>query len=157
MAKSLLAAKLGVAVPGAVVLSSTETLSLTAVGDGQVGLAIPVHIPHRHRAWTTARGEVALGGKAGRGRPGGVVLSSTETLLLLKLATARSGLPSPFTSPTATEYGATARGEVGLGGKAGRGRPRRRGVEQHRDAVAVVVVGDGQVGLAIPVHIPHRH
>ena len=37
--------------------------------------------------------------------PGAVVLSSTLTEAELKLAMARSGLPSPFKSPTETEQG----------------------------------------------------
>ena len=43
--------------------------------------------------------------KEGVEDPGVVVLKNTETLLEKKLATARSGLPSPFRSPMETEKG----------------------------------------------------
>ncbi len=43
--------------------------------------------------------------KLGVAAPGAVVLSSTETVLLLKFATIRSGLPSPLTSAAVTEIG----------------------------------------------------
>src|SRR5436853_171987 len=43
--------------------------------------------------------------KEGVVAPGVVVFSSTDTLSVLALATARSGLPSPLRSPMATERG----------------------------------------------------
>ncbi len=104
MPKACWAAKAGAAAPGAVVFNSTETLS-EPVGAGQVRLAVAVEIAHRHRIGISARGKGLLGGKAGVGRTGAVVFNSTETVSELRLALARSGLPSPLKSPTATEYG----------------------------------------------------
>src|SRR5213593_1265476 len=63
--------------------------------------------------------------------------SSTETVLEELFATTRSGLPSPFRSPIATELGYVPV------------------PEQHRDSV--VAVGHRQVRLAVPVQIPDRH
>ena len=61
--------------------------------------AISVQITHRDKRWTIARREVLNSGKAGVAPPGAVVLSSTETLLKLKFATARSSLPSHSNRP----------------------------------------------------------
>ena len=73
--------------------------------------------------------------------------SSTDTLLELWLATARSGLPSPLKSALVTETGVRAGGEVGLGAEACRRRCRaaptrcssRRWRPRGRVAVAVEV------------------
>src|SRR3989440_11987330 len=50
-------------------------------------------------------GAVAAMRVSGGGKVPSPLLSSTETVLESKLATARSGLPSPLKSPTATETG----------------------------------------------------
>ena len=120
MAKSCWAAKLGVVAPGAVVFNSTDTV-LEQRWRGQVGLAVAVEIPHRHRIGIAARGEVLLGGKAGVAAPGAVVFNSTETVLD-PLAMARSGLPSPLRSPTATEVD-RRRWQSRLSGKRGAAAP----------------------------------
>ncbi len=208
--KVCLAAKAGVAAPGAVMFNSTETRVGTPVRAGQVGLAVAVEIAHRHRLWPVAGGKGLLGGKAGvaapgSGRiqqhrdgvgttlatgqvglaiaveiahrhrlwiscpcqrsavaakvgaaaPGAVVFNSTETLLELTLALARSGRPSPLKSPTATEYGCCPC-QRPAGGQSWRGRPGRGRIQQHRDGVGTTV-GAGQVGLAIAIEIAHRH
>ena len=49
--------------------------------------------------------KVCCAAKLGVVAPGTVVLSSTETVLSLKFATIRSGLPSPLTSAAVTEKG----------------------------------------------------
>ena len=78
------------------------------VGHGQVELAVAVEVPHRHGARRGPGGEVD-GAAAKVPLP---LPSSTLTLSLPALATARSGLPSPLKSPTATEIGRVPGGEV---------------------------------------------
>ena len=72
------------------------------------------------------------------------------------LATARSGRPSPLRSPTATEQGLDAGGEGLLGAK--------RGVAATAPSCSAaptpchwVRIGDGEVGPAVAVEVPHRH
>ena len=74
MAKVCWVAKLGVVAPGAVVLSSTDTVLSLEIRHDQVGLAVAVDVGRRHRVGSAARGEGLLGGEAGRGgaRCGGV-------------------------------------------------------------------------------------
>jgi len=50
-------------------------------------------------------GQVETGAGYGDTTGFGVVFRSTETLLVLEFAAAKSGLPSALKSPTATEYG----------------------------------------------------
>ena len=94
------AAKVPLPVP-----SSIDDVVANEVGHGQVLLAVAVEVPHRHgtraqsprRSWTAAA-KVPL-----------PVPSSIDTLPLQRLATARSCLPSPLKSPTATEQGPVPR------------------------------------------------
>ena len=65
-------------------------------------------------------------------------------------ATARSSLPSPLKSPTATETGLAARAEVGLRPKAARAR-----AQQNRDGVGTAI-RHRQIELAIAIEIAHR-
>jgi hypothetical protein len=71
-------------------------------------------------------------------------------LLLSRFATARSGLPSPLKSPTATETG-RARAIV---------HRRLEGAiaiaQQHAD-VAAVQVRHRQIGFAVTIEVTHRH
>src|SRR2546425_13339951 len=68
-------------------------------------------LPSRFRSPTvTDRGNLpvaksCLAAKLGMAAPAAVVLSSTDTVLELEFATARSSLPSPFRSPTVTDAG----------------------------------------------------
>ena len=78
------------------------------------------------------------------------VPSRIETVSPLAFATARSSLPSPLKSPTATEFGLAARAEVGLRPKAARAR-----AQQNRDGVAITV-RHRQIELAIAIEIAHR-
>ena len=212
VAKVCLAAKEGVAAPGAVVFSSTDTLLSPWLATTRSGLPSPLR-----SATATERGvrsrwrRSALGGEGGRGRSrrrrvqqhrhrGGAVVGDDEVGLAVavevadrhgvrrlsrwrsppwwrrrawsrpapscsaaptrvlspRLATTRSGLPSPLRSPTATEIGADPGGEGLLGGEGGRGRARRRRVQQHRHGVGVTV-GDDEVGLAVAVEVADRH
>ena len=120
--KSCLAGKSWRGRPGAVVFNSTDTV-LELVRHGQVGLAVAVEVPHRHGVRGRARGEGLAGRKGWRGRPGAVVFNSTDTVSESEFATARSGLPSPLRSPTATEYGAMPVAKSCLAAKAGAAAP----------------------------------
>src|SRR5438105_15713470 len=87
----------------AVVFSNTETSAVPALATARSGLPSPFMSPmatDSGRLWAPKFAAVA---NVGVVVPGDVVLSSTETSVELKLATARSGLPSPFRSPIATE------------------------------------------------------
>jgi hypothetical protein len=105
VAKVFWVAKLGVAAPGAVVLSSTETVSLSSFATIRSGMPSPVRsvavtevglLPVAKAFWV-AKLRVAA--------PGAVVLSSTETVSLSSFATIRSGTPSPLRSAAVTEIG----------------------------------------------------
>ena len=81
MAKVCWAAKLGVAAPGAVVFSSTDTVLRVSVRDEQVGLAVAVQVRRRHRDGTLPVAKVCWAAKLGLVAPGAVVFSSTDTVL----------------------------------------------------------------------------
>src|SRR5205807_4236580 len=92
--------------PGAVVLSSTDTVpalvSLATIRSGLPSRLTSAMVTATGcnpvpNGWATANDGVVT--------PGAVVFNSTDTVLSPKLATARSGLPSPFKSPTATTIG----------------------------------------------------
>ena len=124
------------------------------VRDDQIGLAVAVQIADGDENGTRSRGESPVGRHSWAwSLPGAVVLSSTETVLPPAFATTRSGLPSPLRSPTVTEYGIRPVAKVLLGGKAGRGRARRGGVEQHRDGVAAMFATT-RSGLPSPFRSP---
>ena len=69
VAKVCWAAKEGVAAPGAVVFSSTDTVLSIAVGDDEVGLAVAVEVRHRHGVGLGPDGEGLLGGEGGVAAP----------------------------------------------------------------------------------------
>ena len=86
--------------------------------------------------------------------PGSVpspLLSSTVTVSASVFAVARSGLPSPFRSPTATESGCVPGAVVALG---------REGavaaVEEHAHGVRRTDVRGREVGLAVAVQVADR-
>src|SRR5207249_3979208 len=125
------------------------------VRDGQIELAIKVHIAHRDGKRAGARGEVLFGGKAGYGgarggsveqhrHGGGGRVRDGQIELAIKVHIAHRDGKRPG-----------ARGEVLFGGKAGCGGARGGGVEQHTHR-AGDLVRDGQIELAIKVQIAHR-
>ena len=144
--------------PGVVVFSSTDTVLSCFVGDDEVGLAVAVDVRHRHgEVGSDPGGEGLLGGEGRRGRrPASSCSAAPTPCWSLKLATTRSGLPSPLTSAVATELGRCPVAKVCWVAKGTRVAPRRRRVQQHRHRVAVVV-GDDEVGLAVAVDVRHRH
>ena len=91
-----------------------------------------------------------------------VVLSSTDTVLenvpTLKLATIKSGLPSPLTSAAFTEDGSwpPALNACWVAKLACGATPERVCVEQHRHRVDVVI-RDDQIRQAVSIHIGRRH
>src|SRR5207249_116274 len=107
VSKSCLAAKLGVTAPGAVVLSSTETVLETSFATARSSLPSPFRLPTVTDSGLTLVAKSCLAAKLGVAAPGAVVLSSTDTVLEPLFATARSSLPSPFRSPTVTDTGLT--------------------------------------------------
>src|SRR5439155_1308332 len=105
VAKSCLAAKLGVAAPAAVVLSSTDIVLELKFATARSSLPSPFRSPTVTDSGLIPVPNSSLAAKLGVAAPGAVVLSSTDTVLQLKFATARSSLPSPFRSPTVTDTG----------------------------------------------------
>ena len=98
VAKVCWAAKEGVAAPGAVVFSSTDTVLEPRFATIRSGLPSPFKsaavtdcglIPVAKVCWAAKEGVVA---------PGAVVFSSTDTVFEAEFATIRSGLPSPLKS-----------------------------------------------------------
>src|SRR2546426_491253 len=105
VAKSCLAAKLGMAAPAAVVLSSTDTVAELPFATARSSLPSPFRSPTVTDRGKAPVAKSCLAAKLGVAAPGAVVLSSTDTVLAAKFATARSSLPSTFTSPTVTDAG----------------------------------------------------
>ena len=79
--------------------NSTLTV-LLPIGHDQVGFAVAVNIANRHRSWETAGGEGLLGLERAV-----AIAQQHADRVAVSLVTAMSGLPSPFTSPSATESG----------------------------------------------------
>ena len=109
--------------PGSEALDSRATRSTrclrSRVGNGEVLLAVAVEVPDGHRGGFTADGEVDRGGETAR------ALSQQDRHVAgPELATARSCLPSPLKSPTATDRGAL-RAEGGAALKAPAPLPRK--------------------------------
>src|SRR5437667_419508 len=92
-------------VNGASVLSSTETLVELRLVTARSGRPSPLKslTVTEKGPPTTSKGCWAA--KEGVAAPAAVVLSSTDTMLELKLAVTRSGRPSPLRSPAATVQG----------------------------------------------------
>src|SRR5262249_47685953 len=111
-------AKDGVVAPAAVVFSSTDTVALPELATRRSGRPSPLTSPTATEKGPVPVAKVCWGAKDGMVAPAAVVFSSTDTVALPKLATRRSGRPSPLTSPTATELGALPVAKVCWGRKA---------------------------------------
>src|SRR5271166_3871509 len=105
VAKVCWAAVLGVVAPAAVVFSSTDTVSEPKLATMRSDLPSPFKSATATDSGALPVEEVGWAAKLGVVAPAAVVFSSTDTVLEPKLATMRSGLPSPVTSATATESG----------------------------------------------------
>ena len=81
VAKVCWVAKLAVVAPGAVVFSSTDTVSGVIVGDDEVGPAVAVHVRRRHGMGLVPVAKVCWAAKLAVVAPGAVVFSSTDTVL----------------------------------------------------------------------------
>src|SRR5579885_3532517 len=97
--------KVALDAPGAVVLTSTETLPLLASATITSGRPSPLRSAALTELGALPVANVCCAAKLGVAAPGAVVLSSTDTVLSRRFATIRSGLPSPLTSAAATERG----------------------------------------------------
>ena len=102
--KSCLTAKLEVAAPGVVVLSSTDTVAIK-FATTRSSFPSPLKSPIATDKGLSPVGKSCLVAKLGVAAPGAVVFSSTDTVLELILATARSSFPSRFRSATVTNTG----------------------------------------------------
>ncbi len=85
-----------------VVLSRMETVLLPRFATAKSGLPSPLKSPMLTETGLLPVGKSTLVAKVGVVATV-VVLSRMETVLLLKFATAKSGLPSPLKSPMLTE------------------------------------------------------
>src|SRR5260370_64570 len=88
-----------------VVFSSTDTERALALAAMMSCLPSPLTHPNATELGSATVGKVCWGLNNAVGAPGVVVFRSTDTVLSLKLATTRSGLPSPLTSNNATDSG----------------------------------------------------
>src|SRR5260370_987752 len=100
-------------------LSSTETVLELRFATARSSLPSPFRSPTVTDIGTEPVGKSCLAAKLGVAAPGAVVLSSTDTVLEIRFATARSSLPSPFRSPTVTENGLVSVEKSCLPGKLG--------------------------------------
>src|SRR6185295_12772710 len=88
-----------------VVFSSTDTLPEVWLATSRSGRPSPFTSAAATETGLLPAAKLVGPLKVGGLAPGAVVFNSTDTLAELKLATSRSGRPSPFTSATATEIG----------------------------------------------------
>src|SRR5262249_6609580 len=153
VAKVCWGAKDGVVAPAAVVFNSTDTVVLPKLAtrwEGRrAGLACRTAT---ELGWVPVE-KVCWGARAGVAAPAAVVFTSTETVLLPKWATRRSGLPSPLTSPTATELGALPVAKVCWGAKEGVVAPAAV-VFSSTDTVALPELATRRSGRPSPLTSP---
>src|SRR4029079_10231543 len=114
--KSCLTAKLEVVAPGVVVLSSTDTVAIK-FATTRSSFPSPLRSPIATDNGLSPVGKSCLLAKLGVAAPGAVVLSSTDTVLELILATAMSSFPSRFRSATVTNTGPVPVAKSCLGAK----------------------------------------
>src|SRR5262249_39971273 len=98
VAKAWWGAKDGMVAPAAVVFGSTDTVALPRVATRRSGGPSPLTSPTATEMGPVPVAKVCWGAKDGVVAPAAVVFSSTDTVALPKLATRRSGRPSPLTS-----------------------------------------------------------
>ena len=91
--------------------------------------------------------------KVGVGAPVAVVLTRMETSLLLKFATAKSGLPSPLMSPMLTDLGLLPVGKSTLVAKVGVGSPVAV-VLSRMEAVLLLKFATAKSGFPSPLMSP---
>ena len=113
----------GVVAPGTVVLRSTLTELELRLAIARSGLPSPLKSPIETEMGFEPVANVVWAAYVGVVAPSAVVLRSTLTELEFKLATARSGLPSPFKSPIATEAALSPVANVACGESAIAGVP----------------------------------
>ena len=111
---------MGIVAPAGVVLSRTEAVLSLRFGTAKSGFPSPLMSPMLTEYGKLPVAKETWGAKVGVAAPTGVVLSRMETVLL-KFATAKSGLPSPLMSPMLTDLPPVAK--VTWGAKVGVAAP----------------------------------
>src|SRR5262249_17805346 len=106
VAKVCWGSKLGVAAPGAVLFSSTDTVLEAALATAKSGRPPPLRSPSATERGSMPVAKVCWPAKPGVVDPAAVGFGSTDTGLEEWLATGGWGRPSRLMSPTATENGA---------------------------------------------------
>ena len=128
-------AKLAVVAPGAVVLSSTETVLPVSFATIKSGKPSPLSVGHRHRHGAMPVAKVCWVAKVGVVAPGAVVLSSTETCCY-DIRDDQVGFAVAVDVRRRHRLAYAAGGEGLLGGEARGARARSSGVEQHRTVLS---------------------
>src|SRR2546430_1242804 len=108
---------------GASVLHSTEPLHEVGMAPARSRRPSPVRSPSFTDRGPPTTAKVCWAAKEDVAAPAAVVLSSTDTVLELKLAVTRSGRPSALRSPTATVQGPAPVAKVCWAANAGVGWP----------------------------------
>src|SRR2546423_15167581 len=103
--KDCWAPKAAVVDPGAVALRSTDTELAPPLAVTTSGKPSPLTSPTATLMGPLPVAKVCWPAKAGVDAPGAVLFKNTDTVLLPWLATITSGMPSPFTSASATDTG----------------------------------------------------
>ncbi len=103
--KSVLEEKEGVEDPGVVKFKNTETLLELMFATAKSGRPSPFRSPIETEMGLVPVVKSVLEEKEGVELPGVVKFRNTETVLEMRLAATKSGLPSPFRSPIETEMG----------------------------------------------------
>src|SRR5579883_3155857 len=120
-AKVCWGAKVGVVAPVGVVFSSTDTVPDRKLAMARSGLPSPLRSPTATESGALPVAKVRWAAKLGTVAPVGVIFSNTDTVSVPNppFVAARSGLPSPLKSPTATELSALLVVKVRWGAKLG--------------------------------------
>ena len=144
------AAKEGVVAPASS-CSAAPTHCWRYVGDDEVGPAVAVEVGDGHGVGPEPAAKVAGWRRWALAPRHRRVQQHRHRVVELRLATTRSGLPSPLRS--ADRHGARPCpvAKVCLGGEGGRGRAWRRRVQQHRHRVASPTFATTRSGLPSPL------
>ena len=127
-----------------------------AVGGEQIRLAVAVDIGHRHAFGGATGGKDGQSSEAGRGRARRRRVQQHAYRVAAEVGRYQVGFAVAIHVGRRHAAGAAADTKEDLSSKAGRGRARRGGVEQHAH-VGTGAVGRNQVGLAVAVHVGRHH
>src|SRR5262249_35882777 len=135
------------------VLRRTGSVARARVAARCLRRALPFSSPTATERGLVPVAKVCWGAKDGVVAPAAVVFNSTDTVSLAKLATRRSGRPSPLTSPTATELGWVPVAKVCWAAKDGMVAPAAV-VFSSRDTVAPATLATRSSALPLPDALP---